>query len=166
MVDVVLINFRPDGSRRSLSLSKAISIIGRRPDSDLRIPLANVSRQHCRIVKDDQAARVEDLGSSNGTMLNYERVSLAVLQPGDVLSIGGLDFVIQINGSPLDSELTPPSPSTHGSRKARNAAPAPSFDTTATNSNEDIDAILASPDPEDSAFSDVMIDLEERQKAD
>ena len=74
-MQVVMVMFRGDGQRRSFSVTRDMTVIGRREDCDLRIPLGDVSRKHCRIIKDASGIRVEDLGSSNGTFIkvNGER---------------------------------------------------------------------------------------------
>lgn len=99
--------FRSDGDRRSFSLTRDITVVGRREDCDLRIPLGEVSRKHCRLVRDGDSLRLEDLGSSNGTYHNGQRVQEAVLSPGDSIQVGPLVFVLQIDGSPPDEELAP-----------------------------------------------------------
>lgn len=110
-MQVVLVMFRPDGQRRSFSVTREVTVVGRREDCDLRIPLGEVSRKHCRLVKDGDAVRLEDLGSSNGTFHNGERVREADLQPGDSLAVGPVTFTVQINGVPADEEMTPPTDS-------------------------------------------------------
>jgi len=99
--------FRSDGDRRSFSLTRDITVIGRREDCDLRIPLGDVSRKHCRLVRDGDSLRLEDLGSSNGTYHNGQRVQEAILSPGDSIQVGPLVFVLQIDGVPADEELAP-----------------------------------------------------------
>ncbi|HEX4125004.1 MAG TPA: FHA domain-containing protein [Tepidisphaeraceae bacterium] len=84
-----------------------MTVIGRREDCDLRIPLSDVSRKHCRLVRDGDTLRLEDLGSSNGTYRNGERVQEAILSPGDTLQVGPVQFVLQIDGNPADDELAP-----------------------------------------------------------
>jgi pSer/pThr/pTyr-binding forkhead associated (FHA) protein len=84
-----------------------MTIIGRREDCDLRIPLGDVSRKHCRVIKEADSVRVEDLGSSNGTYVNGQRVQEAILQPGDTVKVGPVRFVLQVDGVPADDELTP-----------------------------------------------------------
>ena len=66
-MQAVLVMFRNDGERRSFSLSREMMVIGRRQDCDLMIPLGEISRKHCRIIRDGDSLRLEDLGSSNGT---------------------------------------------------------------------------------------------------
>src|SRR4051794_21501753 len=106
-MQVVLAMFKSDGDRRSFSLHKDLTVIGRREDCDLRIPLGEISRKHCRLIKDGEALRVEDLGSSNGTYHNGQRVQEAAIQPGDTLQVGSIAFVVQIDGVPGDEELQP-----------------------------------------------------------
>jgi pSer/pThr/pTyr-binding forkhead associated (FHA) protein len=107
-MQVVLVMFRSDGERRSFSVVRNITVIGRREDCDLRIPVGDVSRKHCRILTGDDGVRVEDLGSSNGTFVNHERVQQSDLNPGDTLGVGPVQFVVQIDGVPDDDELTAP----------------------------------------------------------
>jgi hypothetical protein len=106
-MQVVLAMFKADGDRRSFSITRDLTVVGRREDCDLRIPLGDVSRKHCRIIKDGDAVRLEDLGSSNGTYHNNRRVQEAVLAPGDQVRIGPVTFVVQIDGVPADDELAP-----------------------------------------------------------
>ncbi len=106
-MQVVLVMFRADGERRSFSITRDMTIIGRREDSDLRIPLGDVSRKHCRLIKDGDALRVEDLGSSNGTYCNGTRITQCDLSPGDTLQVGPVVFVTQIDGAPDEADLEP-----------------------------------------------------------
>jgi pSer/pThr/pTyr-binding forkhead associated (FHA) protein len=104
---VVMVMFRADGQRRSFSVTRDMTVIGRREDCDLRIPLSDVSRKHCRMILNGDAIKVEDLGSSNGTYVNGERVQQAELTPGDTLQIGPVVFVLQVDGFPADEDLNP-----------------------------------------------------------
>lgn len=106
-MQAVLVMFRSDGERRSFSIARDMTVIGRREDCDLRIPLGEVSRKHCRLVRDGDTLKIEDLGSSNGTFLNARRVQEAMLSPGDSIQVGPVVFVLQIDGTPPDEELSP-----------------------------------------------------------
>jgi predicted component of type VI protein secretion system len=106
-MQAVLVMFRSDGERRSFSIARDMTVIGRREDCDLRIPLGEVSRKHCRLVRDGDTLKIEDLGSSNGTFLNGRRVQEAMLSPGDSIQVGPVVFVLQIDGVPADEELSP-----------------------------------------------------------
>jgi len=104
-MQVVLVMLRSDGERRSFSIVRDVTLIGRREDCDFRIPLGDISRKHCRLVKEDGALKVQDLGSSNGTFVNNQRVQALALSPGDTIQIGGVSFIVQIDGVPHDDEL-------------------------------------------------------------
>jgi predicted component of type VI protein secretion system len=99
--------FRNEGGRRSFSITRDVSVVGRREDCDFRIPLGEISRKHCRLIRDGEALRIEDLGSSNGTFVNGERVQESALQPGDTLQMGPVTFVVQINGEPAEDQMQP-----------------------------------------------------------
>jgi pSer/pThr/pTyr-binding forkhead associated (FHA) protein len=106
-MQAVLVMFRNDGERRSFSISREMMVIGRRQDCDLMIPLGEISRKHCRIIRDGDTLRLEDLGSSNGTFHNGTRIQEAVLEPGDTVQVGPVSFVVQIDGVPADDEIEP-----------------------------------------------------------
>lgn len=101
---VVLVMFR-DGERRDFPISGEKTIVGRRQDCGLRIPTADVSRQHCEVSLVGNDLTVRDLGSSNGTYVNGKRIAEAKLLSGDKLSVGPVIFVVQVNGMP--AKLTP-----------------------------------------------------------
>jgi pSer/pThr/pTyr-binding forkhead associated (FHA) protein len=107
-MEVVLVMFREGGERRSFSIVREMTVVGRRPDCDLRIPLSEVSRKHCRIIKDGDTVTLEDLGSSNGTLHNGKRIVESLLAPGDTIQVGPVAFVVQINGAPADDQIQPP----------------------------------------------------------
>src|SRR5687767_3114480 len=113
-MQAVLVMFRPDGERRSFSIVRDMTVIGRREDCDLRIPLGEVSRKHCRLVRDGDSLKIEDLGSSNGTFLNGRRVQEAQVSPGDSIQVGPVVFVLQVDGVPADDELSPITVDTSG----------------------------------------------------
>src|SRR6185503_15270164 len=128
-MQVVLVMFRADGERRSFSLPRTVTVIGRREDCDLRIPLGDVSRKHCRFIADNDTLKIEDLGSSNGTFHNGVRIQEAIVNPGDSVQVGPVMFVVQIDGVPADEEIQPP------------AAPAASDDTHAPPADIQVDEL-------------------------
>src|SRR3954466_7508298 len=106
-MQVVLVMFRADGERKSFSITRDVTVMGRREDCDFRIPLGDISRKHCRLIKEDEALKIEDLGSSNGSYVNGKRIHEADLQAGDTVQIGPVVFVVQLDGTPADDELQP-----------------------------------------------------------
>jgi pSer/pThr/pTyr-binding forkhead associated (FHA) protein len=106
-MQAVLVMFRNDGERRSFSISREMTVIGRRQDCDLMIPLGEISRKHCRIIRDGETLRLEDLGSSNGTFHNGRRVQEAELSAGDTIQVGPVAFVVQLDGQPEEEDMKP-----------------------------------------------------------
>jgi pSer/pThr/pTyr-binding forkhead associated (FHA) protein len=96
---------------RDIHLHQAETIIGRRRGVAVRIPSAEVSREHCRILMEDGYLTVEDLDSVNGTYVNGVAISSrSVLRPGDRLKVGPIQFVVeyQLTQEVLDRLLTAP----------------------------------------------------------
>lgn len=97
---VELVLLKPEGDQRAFPVSRA-RIIGREEDCDMRIPVAEVSREHCRVEPSPNGGlSVEDLGSSNGTFINGLRVEQAEMVAGDVLKIGPAIMVLRVDGQP------------------------------------------------------------------
>jgi predicted component of type VI protein secretion system len=105
-MNVVLIRFK-NGQRREIPLPAPTTVIGRRPDCNLQIPAKDVSRLHCQIAIEGSAVTLKDLGSTNGTYVNGERVEEAVLRPGDKVRVGPVVFTVQIDGQPAVIEPEP-----------------------------------------------------------
>ncbi len=64
------------------------SIIGRGTAATIRLGDDGISRRHARVVLENNAVRIEDLGSSNGTLVNGSLVKEAVLKDGDKIQFG------------------------------------------------------------------------------
>ena len=62
--------------------------IGRMQSNNIVIDDGGVSRDHARLYKHDDAYRIEDLGSSNGTYLNGVRIKTADIAEGAVVQVG------------------------------------------------------------------------------
>ena len=70
-------------------------LVGRTPDNDLSIDHPLISRHHARFVRSGSRWTVTDVGSTNGTYLNGQRVvGAAPLQIGDVVDLGGSRLVL------------------------------------------------------------------------
>lgn len=87
----------PGMAARKFPLEKPVSTIGRSSMNDLPISDKMLSRQHARIVKDDDGGLVvEDLGSRNGTFLNGERLAgPQPIKPGDRITLGGVTLKLE-----------------------------------------------------------------------
>jgi pSer/pThr/pTyr-binding forkhead associated (FHA) protein len=102
-MNVSLILHKKNGSKKVLPIRNKATILGRRPDCDLCIPLQVVSRRHCQLSQETDFLKVRDLKSSNGTFLNGTKVvDETKAKPGDKIQIGPLTFVVQIDGQPAE----------------------------------------------------------------
>lgn len=97
-----LVVVKSDGSMREVPITSARLVVGRDNDCQIRIPVADVSRRHCELLVGDDRLALRDLGSSNGSFVNGERVTESQLSAGDVLGVGPCLFVVRLNGSPED----------------------------------------------------------------
>ncbi len=84
------------GTRHELTTGR--NVIGRGTEADIRLPDTGVSRKHVDVVLDGGVATVEDLGSTNGTLINGRRVSRQALSDGDVIRIGHSVLVYRRDG--------------------------------------------------------------------
>ena len=85
-----------------ISLEQPLTVIGRRQGSDIVIHDTNVSRMHAQIKRDGQRLIIEDTNSSNGTMVNDERIERPrELRAGDVIRIGDAVFVFETESAPV-----------------------------------------------------------------
>jgi len=76
--------------------SGAVKTLGRTARADFIVDAALVSRLHCRLTADrsDQLI-VEDLESTNGTLVNGRKIDRAVLKSGDTLQVGRVEFEVR-----------------------------------------------------------------------
>jgi DNA-binding winged helix-turn-helix (wHTH) protein len=82
---------------RRYLLPEGANVIGRAHDAAIRIDSGGVSRHHARIVVQGELARVEDLGSKNGTFVAGEPVTDSrLLQDGDEIRIGPVALTFKI----------------------------------------------------------------------
>lgn len=78
-------------------------IIGRDPMCDITINDPEISRQHARLSRTDDGFQIEDLGSTNGTFVNGQRLASepVALQPGQAINMGsGVRLVYELAGTP------------------------------------------------------------------
>lgn len=77
-----------------IEIAKDLVLVGRKDDCDIQLDHKSVSKQHCIIVKTDGLLLLRDLGSTNGTRVNGQRIRRAALLPNDQLNIASLRFKI------------------------------------------------------------------------
>jgi ABC-type multidrug transport system ATPase subunit len=86
---------------QNVNLDRPVVHIGRAPENDLVLPHPTVSTRHARLTRlPDGSVRVEDLGSTNGTYVDGERVGPrgAVARPGQRVSVGAVALTIGQGG--------------------------------------------------------------------
>lgn len=87
----------PTSGARPITLEKPITVVGRSSNlCDLVIQHTSVSKMHCLLVKTDGLIYMRDLGSTNGTRVNGQRVIRGALLPGDQLSFSGVAYKIHL----------------------------------------------------------------------
>jgi pSer/pThr/pTyr-binding forkhead associated (FHA) protein len=79
-----------------IEVIKEITLVGRREECDLRLDHKSISKMHCILVKTDGLLLVRDLGSTNGTRVNGQRVRRAALLPNDQISIASCKYRVQL----------------------------------------------------------------------
>src|SRR6266566_2844836 len=75
-----------------IEIAKDLLLVGRKEDCDVRLEHKSISKLHCILVKADGLLLLRDLGSTNGTRVNGQRVRRAALLPNDQLQIAGYKF--------------------------------------------------------------------------
>ncbi len=126
-MEAVLVHVKSDGKQQPVPLKDGKTLIGRQEDCSIRIPSAQVSRHHCELTVGGSGMRIRDLDSSNGTFVNGQRVDDETpLHEGDVLAIGPMLFVVQIDGQPatIDPEALSQRVRTAAASAAQGKSPA------------------------------------------
>ncbi len=174
-MDLVLVYFKDDGGRRDIRIKGGRCVIGRGEGCDVQAPLPTISRTHCEIrTTPDGGVFVRDLGSSNGTFINGERIEReAGLAAGDHLALGKVTFAVQINGEPAHVEpplLDPPTGPPPGARaptsvlntsRAQSASAPPSRPDPDDSEADIADLLSRASGADDSSVFEFDIDLDE-----
>ena len=88
----------PSGSLKHIKLKTISSLppvtIGRSSDASIKIDDNSCSRVHCAIRYWDDVFVVRDMNSRNGTLLNGKKIKVAILEPGDTLKVGAIEFYV------------------------------------------------------------------------
>jgi len=91
-----------DGERRGevVALSGATTTFGRKPGNSVQVLDPSVSGKHAELLIDAEGALLRDLGSTNGTKVNGERISERRLRPGDQIVLGNIGLIFLDTSAP------------------------------------------------------------------
>ena len=109
-VKLVVVQGKPKGKEIPLRIPKFL--IGRGTECHLRPNSELVSRHHCLLIRGNDELRLRDLGSTNGTLVNGERItSEMVLRSGDMIQVGPLGFELVMEPVPASVPFARPAAS-------------------------------------------------------
>ncbi len=92
----ILRTIDPDSARTFRLLPGQTRTIGRATGVDFIIDAPLVSRVHCRVSASDAGdLTVTDLDSTNGMLVNGDRVASAPLKAGDRLTVGRVELLVE-----------------------------------------------------------------------
>ncbi|MEP6477253.1 MAG: FHA domain-containing protein [Actinomycetota bacterium] len=85
----IIVVHEPDGAKpRTFKLATSM-LVGRAAECEIRVDDTYASQQHARVFGRSGGWYVEDLGSTNGTFVNDQRLGApAMVQPGDKIRVG------------------------------------------------------------------------------
>jgi uncharacterized protein involved in exopolysaccharide biosynthesis/Mrp family chromosome partitioning ATPase len=108
---------------RSIVLNGSKTTIGRLPENTVPIEDGSVSQHHCEIFTRDGEVVVKDLGSTNGTYIDGQRIVEGTLKMDQTLRIGNVEFLAESQDKMKDlvvarkgADATPPWDSRHALR--------------------------------------------------
>lgn len=108
MAKLVILSEGMTGRSHELTVDK--TTIGRVDDNTFPIIDPSVSSHHCEILLQGQDVRVRDLGSTNGTFIEGEKITEAALKPGQILRLGQIQLRLEAEGlqaarKPVDATM-------------------------------------------------------------
>jgi predicted component of type VI protein secretion system len=117
MAKLVILNQGMTG--RTLDLNVERTTVGRVEENTFQITDGSVSSRHAEIILRGTDIVIKDLGSTNGTFINGEKITEAPLKPGQILRFGQIELKID-DGKPVSAQQAPAQ-----ATPAPAAAPAP-----------------------------------------
>ncbi|MBI3864061.1 MAG: FHA domain-containing protein, partial [Planctomycetia bacterium] len=156
-VELKVLEGRQQG--KTIPLNVRQFLIGREQDCHLRPNSDLVSRHHCVFTVDDFTIRLRDLGSTNGTYVNGERLQgQKVLNAGDHVAVGKLKFEIVVKQAAAARVAAPvaagPSSSSPEIPAAPPAEPGIDSSETSLNAADTIEVPAPPPAADDTAVID------------
>jgi predicted component of type VI protein secretion system len=105
MAKLVILNQGMTGRTFDLNIER--TTVGRIEENTFQIADASVSSRHAEIILKGEEIHVKDIGSTNGTFINNEKIEEKILLPGQTLRFGQVELKID-DGKPVTA---PPAPS-------------------------------------------------------
>lgn len=163
-MEISLVVIKSGKPGRAAALPMGSSIVGRDDGCRLRIPAAAVSRRHCEFEVTEDGVTLRDLGSSNGTFVNGERLEDAPepIAAGDIIAIGEMVFFLRVNGEPEEPRALQKSKPSKPAKKP--ASGEMTAQKTSTEGKNDLGSVLDDLDfdpSEDSSVVDFDFDLDD-----
>lgn len=92
-----------DGKHSEIVLEEQ-STIGRQPNSTIPLEDPRASGRHAVLIFDEEQWKLRDLGSSNGTFVNDQRIEITVLKQGDQITFGSTVFTFSLEETQASSQ--------------------------------------------------------------
>ncbi len=102
MAKLVILSAGMTGRSHELKVDK--TTIGRVEDNTFQISEPSVSSHHCEVLMRGTDVVVRDLNSTNGTFIGGEKVTEAVLKPGQTLRLGQIEMRLETGDAPTPSK--------------------------------------------------------------
>jgi pSer/pThr/pTyr-binding forkhead associated (FHA) protein len=93
MAKLVVLSTGMTGRTHELKVDK--TTIGRVEDNTFQIVEPSVSSHHCEVLLRGKEVVVKDLGSTNGTFINGEKISEGTIKPGQILRVGQIEIRLE-----------------------------------------------------------------------
>jgi pSer/pThr/pTyr-binding forkhead associated (FHA) protein len=106
-LDRVIAQLIPLNGDPPITLTKAVTVIGRQADvCDVVIDVRSISKVHCVLARTDGLVFVRDIGSTNGTRVNGQKIVRGALLPGDEIAFASLRYGVHL-GPSAQAEVEP-----------------------------------------------------------
>jgi two-component system, NtrC family, response regulator GlrR len=92
---------------RAVRLEREETVVGTGPSADLILSDGTVSRSHLLLRVTEQGYLAQDLGSTNGTLLDGRRIGSVFIEVGDKLDLGGTRIRLEAQREAIDFSLSP-----------------------------------------------------------